>query len=133
MARNLYAKVDELTYDGLITDVVPEAIVKAGTVRKLGTAGTVKRGTILAKSSGTAGDGKLVILGTTAETNETLTAYCILCDDVEVGTSADVSAPVYVMGCFNFNKCIVKASYTVTESDKDALLANGIVFKNAMA
>ena len=42
---------------------------------------------MLALSAGTAGDGKLVILGSTATTNETLTANCILAEDVEVGTT----------------------------------------------
>lgn len=120
---------DEVNFDGLISDINPAPVVAAGKIRKLGTAGTLKRGTILAKSSGTAGDGKLVILGTTAETNETLTAYCILADDVEVGTSADVDAPVYMAGAFDFAKCTVKTSYTVTEADKDALRDGGIFFK----
>ncbi len=40
------------------------------------------RGTVLAKSTGTAGDNKLVVLGTAASGDtETLTANCILCDD----------------------------------------------------
>ena len=44
------------------------------TIRKEATAAaTYKRGTVLALSAGTAGDGKLVILGSTATTNETLT------------------------------------------------------------
>ena len=62
------------------------------TIRKEATAAaTYKRGTVLALSAGTAGDGKLVILGSTATTNETLTANCILAEDVEVGTTADVT------------------------------------------
>ena len=94
-------------------------------------ADTIKRGTILAKSGGTAGDNKLVVLGTAAASNEVLTAYCILCDDVDVGTADDVTAPVYLMGCFNSNKVTVADSYTMTEADKDALRNGGIVFKAA--
>ena len=60
-----------------------------------------------------------------------LTAYCILCDDVAVGTTDDVIAPVYLMGCFNSNKVTVADSYTMTEADKDALRNGGIVFKAA--
>lgn len=42
-----------------------------------------KRGTVLALSAGTAGDGLRVILGTAAKSNETLTANCVLADDVK--------------------------------------------------
>ena len=77
------------------------------------------------------GDGKLVVLGTAATGDEVLTANCILCDDVDVGTADDVTAPVYLMGCFNSNKVTVADSYTMTEADKDALRNGGIVFKAA--
>lgn len=116
-----------MEYDGLIADINPKLVVSSGTIRKLGTAGTIKRGTILAKS----GDNKLVVLGTAAASNEVLTAYCILCDDVDVGTADDVTAPVYLMGCFNSNKVTVADRYTMTEADKDALRNGGIIFKAA--
>ena len=93
----------------------------------------LKRGTILAKSSGTAGDGKLVVLGTAAVSNETLTPDCILCDDIEVGTAADEKVAVYTAGCFDIGKVTVSASYTITEGDKDNLRMRGIVFKAAAA
>ena len=86
---NLSEKLGEMTFDGLITDIKPAPEVRGGVIRKLSAAATLKRGTILAKSSGTAGDGKLVVLGTAAVSNETLTPDCILCDDIEVGTAAD--------------------------------------------
>lgn len=133
MAKNLYSKLGDMEFDGLITDVLPEVIVRGVTVRKLGTAATLKRGTILAKSSGSAGDGKMVVLGNTAASNETLTADCILCDDVDVGTSADVVANVYVAGCFDKSKCTVKTGYTITQDDLDKLRERGILFKNAFA
>ena len=76
---NLSKKLGEMEFDGLFTDVVPAVQVRGGIIRKQTTSAvTLKRGTILAKSYGTAGDGKLVILGSTATTNETLTANCIL-------------------------------------------------------
>ena len=131
--KNLYSKVGEMEFDGLITDVIPEPIVRGGTIRKLGAAATLVRGTILAKSSGSAGDGKLVVLGTTAASNETLTPDCILCDDVDVGTSDDVKTEVYVAGCFDINKCTVKSGYTITADDKDKLRERGILFKSAAA
>lgn len=58
-------------------------------------------------------------------------AYGILCDDTLVGTDADVNVPIYVMGCFNLNKCITAEGYTLTNADRDAFLKNGIVFKAA--
>ena len=131
--KNLYSQVGEMEFDGLITDVSPEPVVRAGKIRKLGTAATLVRGTILAKSSGSAGDGKLVVLGNTAATNETLTPDCILCDDVAVGTSDDVVVEVYYAGCFDLAKCTVKSGYTITEDDKDKLRERGILFKNASA
>lgn len=124
----LSKSLGSMEYDGLIADINPKLVVSGGTIRKLGTAGTIKRGTILAKSSG---DNKLVVLGTAAASNEVLTAYCILCDDVDVGTADDVTAPVYLMGCFNSNKVTVADNYTMTEADKDALRNGGIVFKAA--
>ena len=129
----LSRKIGEMNYDGLITDITPKTEVRAGTIRKLSAAGTLKRGTILAKSSGTAGDGKLVILGSTAANNETLTPNCILCDDVDVGTSADVTVPVYTAGGFATEKVIVNSGYTITDADYDTLRKYGIVFKSAFA
>ena len=96
---NLSEKLGEMTFDGLITDIKPAPEVRGGVIRKLSAAATLKRGTILAKSSGTAGDGKLVVLGTAAVSNETLTPDCILCDDIEVGTAVGgVSETVFTAG-----------------------------------
>lgn len=130
---NLSKKLGDMNYDGLFTDVVPAVQVSGGTIRKLSAAATLKRGTILAKSSGTAGDGKLVVLGTAAVTNETLTPDCILCDDIDVGTSADEKVAVYTAGCFDPDKVTVAASHTISEAEKDNLRMRGIVFKNAAA
>lgn len=127
----LSKKLGDMELDGLVADINPKLVVSGGTIRKLAEAGTLKRGTILAKSSGTAGDNKLVVLGTAAASDEALTANCILCDDIAVGTADDVNAPVYLMGCFNINKCTVADSYVITEADKDALRNGGIVFKAA--
>ncbi|HJI04121.1 MAG TPA: head decoration protein [Faecalibacterium prausnitzii] len=127
----LSKSLGSMEYDGLIADINPKLVVSGGTIRKLGTAGTIKRGTILAKSSGTAGDNKLVVLGTAAASNEVLTAYCILCDDVDVGTADDVTVPVYLAGCFNLNKCVTINDHTITEAEKDALRNGGIFFKAA--
>ena len=130
---NVSEKLGDMTFDGLITDVSPEVVIGGATIRKLGTAGKLVRGTVLAISGGSAGDGKLVILGSTAASNETLTPYGILCDDTDVGTSADVAAPVYIGGCFDPGKVTVKSGYTITAADKDKLRTYGIIFKAPMA
>ena len=122
-----------MNYDGLISGTEPAPFVAAGTLRTLGTAATYARGTILAKSSGLAGDEKLVILGTTADTSETLTAYAILAEDTEIGTSADVNAPVYTQGCFDPDKLTVDTGYTITEDDKDALRNGGVFLKPVLS
>ena len=112
---NLSKKLGEMNFDGLFTDVVPAVQVRGGTIRKQTTSAvTLKRGTILAKSYG-----KLVILGSTAATNETLTPDCVLCDDVTVGTDADEKVAVYTAGCFDPDKVSATASYSITETDKE--------------
>ena len=130
MSRNLNAKVGEMEYDGLVVDLVPEVEVRGGTIRKLAAATTLKRGTILAKSSK---DNTLVVLGTAATDGETLTPDCILCDNVTVGTDADVSVSVYTTGCFNTNRVHVADGYTISATDLDALRKYSIVFKAAFA
>ena len=126
---NLSKKLGEMNFDGLFTDVVPAVQVRGGIIRKQTTSAvTLKRGTILAKSYGTAGDGKLVILGSTAANNETLTPDCVLCDDV-----TDEKVAVYTAGCFDPDKVSATASYSITETDKDNLRMRGIVFKDAAA
>lgn len=131
--RELSKKLGEVEVDGLVTAIDPHIVIGAGVIRKAAS-GTLKlvRGTVLAKSSGTAGDNKLVVLGTAASGDtETLTANCILCDDVEVGTAADATVAVYLAGCFNPDKLTMASSYTMKEADKDALRDAGIVFKAA--
>ena len=122
-----------MNYDCLISGTEPAPFVAAGKIRKLGAAATYARGTILAKSSGSAGDDKLVILGTTAATNETLTAYAILAEDTAIGTAADFDAPVYPQGCFDPDKLTVKTSYTIVEADLDALRDGGVFLKPVLA
>ena len=51
---NLSEKLGDSRADGPITDIKPPVIVRGGTIRKLSAAGTLTRGTILAKSTGSA-------------------------------------------------------------------------------
>jgi hypothetical protein len=114
MTRDLHEKLGAVTPENLIAQLDPPALKRAGVIRKLGTAGTLKRGTLLAKSSGSAGDGKLVIFGTTAATNETLTA-------------ADENALTFYQGNFNEDALIMASGASLTEDDRDALRVRGII------
>ena len=125
--RDLHEKIGSVEFEKLFAGMDPRALTHPAVVRKLGTAGTLKRGTLLAKSSGSAGDGKLVIFGTTAATNETLTADCVLCDDIDVGTSNDENVLVYIAGNFNEAALIMASGASLTEADRDALRERGII------
>lgn len=128
-----YENMGELTYANIWNSVDVPVITGMRTIRKLtGAAATYKAGTALALSSGTSGDSKLVILGTAAGDNETLTANCILAEDVEVGTDADVQALVFLSGHANANKLAVASSHTITAAEIEAFRTAGIYLENAM-
>ena len=127
MTRDLHEKLGVMEQENLFAGLEPHALTKAGVIRKLGTAGTLKRGTLLAKSSGSAGDGKLVIFGTSAATNETLTADCVLVRECDVGTANDENALVYISGNFNEDALILASGASLTEADRDALRIRGII------
>lgn len=127
-----YEVLGEVKYANIWNSVDVPVITGLRTIRKLSAAATYKAGTALALSGGTAGDGKLVILGTAAASNETLTANCILAEDVEVGTDADVQALVYLSGHANANKLVVASSHTITAAEIEAFRAAGIYLENAM-
>lgn len=128
-----YEVMGEVKYANIWNSVDVPIITGLRTIRKLtGAAATYKAGTALALSGGTAGDDKLVILGTAAASNETLTANCILAEDVEVGTNADVQALVFLSGHANANKLAVASSHTITAAEIEAFRAAGIYLENAM-
>ena len=57
--RKLYESLGNAEYDNLIYDLFPPAVPFTVTIRKEASAASVlKRGTVLALSGGTAGDGK---------------------------------------------------------------------------
>lgn len=132
MSKRLDENLGSVGYDGLIVANEPVADVFTVTIRKETTAAaTYKRGTVLALSAGTAGDG-MVILGSTATTNETLTANCILAEDVEVGTTADVTVLAYRTGHFARNKLAVASGYTLKATDEEELRKAGILLSDAI-
>ena len=131
MSKRLDENLGSVGYDGLIVANEPVADVFTVTIRKeAAAAATYKRGTVLALSAGTAG--KLVILGSTATTNETLTANCILAEDVEVGTTADVTVLAYRTGHFARNKLAVASGYTLKATDEEELRKAGILLSDAI-
>lgn len=132
MSKRLDENLGSVGYDGLIVANEPVADVFTVTISKETAAATYKRGTVLALSAGTAGDGKLVILGSTATTNETLTANCILAEDVEVGTTADVTVLAYRTGHFARNKLAVASGYTLKATDEEELRKAGILLSDAI-
>lgn len=131
MSKRLDENIGTVDYDGLIVTNEPVADVFTVTIRKeTSEKATFKRGTVLALSSG---DGKMVALGTTADSNETLTANAILCDDTEIGTDADVEATAYRTGHFARNKLIFGGSgYALNPADEEALRAAGILLSDAL-
>ena len=132
MSKRLDENIGTVDYDGLIVTNEPVADVFTVTIRKeTSKKATFKRGTVLALSSGTDGDGKMVALGTTAGSNETLTANAILCDDTEIG-AADVEATAYRTGHFARNKLIFSGEYTLKPADEEALRAAGILLSDAL-
>lgn len=133
MSKRLDENLGSVGYDNLLNGMYPPPEVFSVSIRKEASeAATYKRGTVLALSGGTAGDGKLVILGTTAADNETLEANCILAEDVEVGTTADAVAIAYRTGHFNANSLITAASHTITAAEKEALRSAGILLSDAV-
>lgn len=132
MSKRLDETIGAVGFDNLINGQYPPAEVFTVKIRKEATEAKIyKRGTVLALSAGTAGDGLRVILGTAG--NETLTANCVLADDVEVGTASDAVATAYRTGHFNENSLITDNSHAISETDKEALRSAGILLSDAVA
>ena len=131
MSKRIDETIGAVGFDNLINGQYPPAEVFTVKIRKEATEAKIyKRGTVLALSAGTAGDGLRVILGTTAKSNETLTANCVLADDVEVGTASDAVATAYRTGQ---NSLITDNSHAISETDKEALRSAGILLSDAVA
>ena len=132
MSKRLDETLGTVGYDNLINGLYPPAEPFSAVIRKGSAETTYKRGTVLALSEGTAGDGKYVILGTAAVSNETLTANCVLAEDVTVGTANDETAVAYRTGHFNSNALIMDAEHTFSAADKEALRGVGILISDAV-
>lgn len=106
-------KIGELTHDNLIANVDIKQVVRSISIPS----GVLKRGTIVDAS------GKALTTG--------LTAYGILCDDVDASAGAAV-AEVYVAGAFNKNALICDTDYEITDEDIKALRDGGIFVEIAV-
>ncbi len=115
-------QIGEMEYDGLITDITPITVTSAGIIGKTTEETTFKRGTLFGKNES----------GVLSLYDGNGTPDSILCEDTVVGTAENVSAAVYIAGCFDPAKLIVKDGYALTESDKDKLRQNGIILKSAL-
>ena len=129
MSKRLDETLGTVGYDNLINGLYPPAEPFSVVIRKGSAETTYKRGTL---SEGTARDGKYVILGTAAASNETLTANCVLAEDVTVGTANDETAVAYRTGHFNSNALIMDAEHTFSAADKEALRGVGILISDAV-
>ena len=126
MSKRLDETIGAVGFDNLINGQYPPAEVFTVKIRKEATEAKIyKRGTVLALSAGTAGDGLRVILGTTAKSNETLTANCV--------PASDAVATAYRTGHFNENSLITDNSHAISETDKEALRSAGILLSDAVA
>lgn len=117
-----FETVGAMTYDNLIYDDKMPIDTKTVSIRA--GQGKLTRGTLLCKSTGTAGDSKFVKLGTAAVANETLTVDSILADDVDATSS--VVGEAYRSGHFNRNALVG----TLTESVETTLRNAGIYLSN---
>ncbi len=146
--KQLNETVGSCEFDNLIYQGSPALDVFNVTLRGTGadTKKALKRGTVLALSDI---DGKCVALGTAAKEfstdelqklgyeapeeaqTETLTANCILCDDIEVGKD-DIFTPAYRTGHFNRTALIVEAEYKLTATDEEELRKGGILLSTAL-
>ena len=68
--KNLYGKIGDAEFDGLITDITPKPVVRGAVLAALLAEATLKRGTILAKNAA----GKLIVLGSDVDATGTFNA-----------------------------------------------------------
>lgn len=128
MTKRMDEMIGALECDDLICD--SKYPIDVISVKVAARQGVLARGTVLAMSTGTSGSGNMVILGTTAGSDEVPAANCILADDVDTGTGDAVVATAYRSGHFCRNALIAKQGYTMTTADEEALRTGGIYLDN---
>ena len=135
MAKQLNAKIAEMTPDGLITDTQPRPIVRGVTLdgTACSEAGKVyKRGTLLTVPSEMTDEKRKPAESGLAEVDPD----CILTDDVTIGSedSGGVEVTVYMAGCFDPAKVLDKdgAPIELDAKARNTLRTKGILFKAAV-
>lgn len=121
MAQILNETLAQMEYDQLLKGGV-RPVDTFGIDLKAGQ-GLLERGTVLAPDET---DGSMVILGE----DTTGTANCILCDDVDTGTSASadsIPAVAYSAGEFLLNRLIVEDDYVLSDEDVESLRIRNII------
>ena len=137
MAEKLLSKkLGEVEVDGLVTAIDPHIVIGAGVIRKA-SSGTLKltRGTVLAKSTGTAGDNKLVVLGTAAASLLAVIPLTILTRVFAILQKTPVTV-FLLSGIFPLvpGAGIYYTAYYFIQGDNALALSNGIsTFKVAVA
>lgn len=126
-AIRLDKSLGTIGYDNLFYDLYPAAEVFS--VELAAGTGTLERGSLLDLSSK---DSNYVIHGTTAATGDTLTANCILAEDVELDSANEVIGQAYRTGHFAQNMLKVKSGGTITEADKENLRDVGILLSESV-
>lgn len=119
--------IEKFGYDNLIVGTYPP--VDEFTVSLAAGEGTLKRGTVLARS---AADGSMKILGSAAAEKDTLTANCVLADDAVLDAEEATEALAYRTGHFATNVLIVKEGSTITDDDKEELRKCNILLSDAL-
>ncbi len=119
MNKSLVKSIGSIGQDNLITKLSPAAECFGITLKKLDIAGTIKRGTLLARDA----DGNYFIYGGAGAIPS-----AILADDVEVGTVDNETAVAYRCGNFNPAAVIVAENYKMTADDIDILRKYDIIF-----
>lgn len=126
-ATRLDSTIGTVEYDNLIYDLYPPAEVFS--VELAAGTGTLERGSLLDLSSK---DSNYVIHGTTAGTGDTLTANCVLAEDVTLDSANEVIGQAYRTGHFAQNMLKIKSGSTITEADKENLRDVGILLSESV-
>lgn len=131
MSKMMNENVGVMMPDNLVYDSKHPIDVKSVKIRS--GQGLLKRGTVLSLSTGDEGDKNHVVLGTTAEVDEILTADAVLCDDIDTGSvvGTTVFATAYRSGHFSRNSLLVKDAYSLTQDDETELRNGGIFLSHS--
>lgn len=128
MNRDLRQVVEERKVDNLIANTF-DVDVFSVVIRKTTAETFLPKGAVLALSES---DDKYVLLGTTAGSNEILTANAILAEDITTSKTEDITATAYRKGHFNRNALTVTEGYTMDNGDREKLRKAGIYLESSI-